>query len=270
MRTKASLILGFIILTFLTPLFAISNEEKIAEVKSGKIKEARAEWWGFDKNDSTEALQKAINSGASKVIVSKMDSPWLIRPVQLQSNQEIIFEKGVIVRALPGAYKNIYDCLFQTRGKKNIILRGDAVLMMNKKDYQDKNKYKRSEWRHAISLLSCENIKIIGLTIKNSGGDGIYVGILREKGKKHLNYCKNILIDKVICDNNNRQGISVISVENLLIRDSQMNNTAGTAPMAGIDFEPNNRNERLVNCVMENCSFKGNKVYGFFNLLNIV
>ena len=263
MRTKASLILVLLILAFSTPLFGISNKEKIAEVKSGKIKEARVEWWGFDKNDSTEALRKAINSGASKIIVSKMDSPWLIKPVQLQSNQEIVFEKGVVVRALPGAYKNIYDCLFQARGKKNIILRGDAVLMMNKKDYQDKTQYKLSEWRHAISLLSCENIKIIGLTIKNSGGDGVYVGVLRGKNKRHQSYCKNILIDKVICDNNHRQGITVISVENLLIRDSQMNNTAGTAPMAGIDFEPNCANERLVNCVMENCSFEGNKVYGF-------
>lgn len=66
---------------------------------------------------------------------------------------------------------------------------------------------------------------------------------------------------------NYRQGISVISAENLTIRRCKMNYTAGTAPAAGIDFEPNNRNtypgQRLINCVVEDSEIIGNEGSGF-------
>jgi hypothetical protein len=234
------------------------NQPMIDQVKMGKLTTARAEWWGFDKNNSTDILQKAINSGAKKLIVSNMGSPWIVAPIKLQGNQEIIFENGVVVKALSGVFRGLNDCLFSAVRQKNIILRGNnATLMMNIKDYQNPKLYKHSEWRMGISLRSCENVKIIGLTIKDTGGDAIYLGA---SGK--MNYCKDILIDQVICEGNHRQGISVISAENLVIRNSQFNNTRGTAPMAGIDFEPNHINERLVNCVVENCIINGNNGYG--------
>jgi hypothetical protein len=59
-------------------------------------------------------------------------------------------------------------------------------------------------------------------------------------------------------DANYRQGISVISAENLTIRNCKLNNTDGTNPKAGIDFEPNHPGQRLVNCVVEDCELKGN------------
>jgi len=40
---------------------------KIAQVKNGTLKEARAIWWGFDKEDATKCLQEAINSGVKKL-----------------------------------------------------------------------------------------------------------------------------------------------------------------------------------------------------------
>ena len=77
-----------------------------------------------------------------------------------------------------------------------------------------------------------------GLTIVESGGDGIGVT------------GKNITIRKCVCDRNHRQGISVFSVENLLIEDCVLSNTSGTAPQSGIDFEPDHPNEILKNVVM--------------------
>ena len=37
--------------------------DKVALVAKGELKEARASWWGFDKDDSTRFLQAAITSG---------------------------------------------------------------------------------------------------------------------------------------------------------------------------------------------------------------
>ena len=118
--------------------------------------------------------------------------------------------------------------------------------------------YKHAEWRHVINLHSCGNIKILGLTLTESGGDGIYLGT----GKAGVTN-KDILIRDVVCDKNYRQGISVITAENLLIENTMLSNTDGTAPRAGIDFEPNGPTERVVNCVMRNCVAQNNAGCGF-------
>lgn len=221
----------------------------------------RADKWGFNAEDATDILQKAIDSGASTVIVPAMTASWKTRPLTLKSNQEIIVEKGAVIEALPDAYKNITDSMLNGLGVKNVILRGPGTLMMHKADYQDKARYQPSEWRHAVNLRACENIKIIGLTIRSSGGDGIYIGS-RPKGSSLPEYCSNVLVDSCVIEDNHRQGISVISAENLTVRNCILNNTSGTNPMAGIDFEPNFPGERLVNCLVEKCTIENNKHYG--------
>ena len=243
-------------------LTAGEYDKELAEVKTGTRIEAKASWWGFNKEDSTHALQAAINSGVKKLIVDNTGSDWIVEPISLVNDQEILFEKGVVVIAKKNSFKNPADSLFTAKCKKNITLRGEdgAVLKMRKADYHDAKLYTQAEWRHTILLLSCENIKIQNLTLLSSGGDGIYVGV--QGDATTMNYCKNILIDNVICDDHNRQGISIISAENLTIRNSVFKNTKGTAPEDGIDFEPNEQSESLVNCVVENCSFEGNNGKG--------
>jgi len=63
----------------------------------------------------------------------------------------------------------------------------------------------------------------------------------------------------MVFDDNHRQGISVISVDGLTIRNSKFINTIGTAPQAGIDFEPNSAGQRLTNCVVEDSIFVNNE-----------
>jgi hypothetical protein len=62
---------------------------------------------------------------------------------------------------------------------------------------------------------------------------------------------------------NNRQGISVITAENLLIEGCVFRDTQGTAPQAGIDFEPNHPEERLVHCVLRNCRSEANSGHAY-------
>ena len=132
---------------------------------------------------------------------------------------------------------------------------------MWKQDYDDKDLYTHAEWRNVLSFRSCANVRVLGLTLADSGGDGIYLGVSR-RGVP----CSDVLIKDVVCDNNYRQGISVISARNLLIEDCVLKNTGGTAPMAGIDFEPNHDSEELVNCVMRNCVSENNRgdAYEFY------
>ncbi len=234
------------------------NQAAIDAVAAGKLRVAKASWWGFDPEDSTRALQAAIDSGARKVIVENLGQPWVVDRITLASNQEIFFERGVEVLAKKGSFRGTNDALFRANQKENLTLRGDgATLRMRRFDYAGPG-YEKAEWRHCLSLLSCRNVRVYGLTLAESGGDGIYLGT-GQAGVPN----KNIHIKDVVCDRNYRQGISVINAENLLIENCLLQLTDGTAPRAGIDFEPNLTNERLVNCVMRNCTTRWNGGCGY-------
>jgi len=230
------------------------NAQAIAEVAAGRQATARASWWGFDSRDSTAALQAAINSGAKKLIVEDMGTPWIVNPLQLAGDQEIVFEKGVVVQAKRGSFLRRTDALMTIRGRQNVTLTGHgATLRMWREDY-DRPPYEHAEWRHVIAIYGSSRVRIAGLTLAESGGDGIYVSGAASR---------DIEIRDVVCDRNYRQGISIISVENLLIENCVLRDTAGTSPMAGIDFEPNHPTDRLVNCVMRNCVAENNRSAGY-------
>jgi len=232
------------------------DEQAVREVLSGKRKVAHALWWGFRPEDATNALQAAINSGAEKVIVHKMPSPWIVDRIELAGNQEVVFEPGVVVLAKKGAFRGPNDALFTAWGRSNLKLTGyGATLRMHRSDYAGPD-YKKAEWRHVLNFRGCTNVTVAGLTLAESGGDGIYLGSGRN-GEPN----RNVTIRDVVCDRNYRQGISVINAEKLLIEDCVLKNTAGTPPAAGIDFEPNCATERLADCVMRRCVIENNQGY---------
>lgn len=239
-----------------------ADAAKVEQVMAGEIKEAHVSWWGFDKEDSTAFLRAAIKSRVPKLIVDNMGAPWITDHLQLVSNQEIIFEKGVEVVAKRGAFKSRAASMINLVGVENVTLRGPgATIRMHRADY-DAPPYVKAEWRHLVCMRGCTNIKILGLTLAESGGDGIYLGV---GSGKRTNL--DIEIRDVVCDRHYRQGISVITAENLLIENTIMRDTAGTPPAAGIDFEPNNRAERLKNCVVRNCLTQNNEGIGFHSYL---
>jgi parallel beta-helix repeat protein len=100
---------------------------------------------------------------------------------------------------------------------------------------------------------------VSGLTFRDSGGDGIYIGVKRGT----VEPCKDILIRDCIFDNNYRQGISLISGENIRISNCALRNTHGSPPGAGIDLEPNSARDRLVDVVVSECVSENNNGPGF-------
>ncbi|MDO4570995.1 MAG: right-handed parallel beta-helix repeat-containing protein [Planctomycetia bacterium] len=253
-----------------------ARPDLVREVLEGKQTEARVSWWGFDPEDSTRFLQSAISSGAKVLIVDRQPSPWITRPLEGRSQLELVFENGAVLEAKSGEFRGKGDCLLRFRTCENVVVRSEkatgadsreekAVLRMRKADYHT-DAYEKAEWRHGLSFLSCKNVRVEDLLIEYTGGDGIYLGVAL-KGQP----CENVVIRRVDCNENNRQGISVISARNLLIEDTILRNTRGTAPQAGIDFEPNHASEELVGCVMRRCVSEGNAGDGFeFYLKNLV
>ena len=85
----------------------------------------KASSFGWNATNATKCLQAAFDSGAGKVVIDRQVGEWIIEPVFLRSNQEVVIEDGVVVRALKGAYRDPNDCLFTARGVSNVVLRGE-------------------------------------------------------------------------------------------------------------------------------------------------
>ena len=215
----------------------------------------------FNAEDSTETIQKALDSGADKIVFDRQPKPWVARPVYIRSNTEVIFEEGVELQAKRGAFRKARgDCLMSIVCASNVTLRAlgkGGVLRMHKHDYQ-RPPYRRSEWRHALNIMSSKNVIVENMSFVDSGGDGIYLGV-HKPGVPN----EKIKILNCVCDGNHRQGISVISADGLLIENTVLKNTSGTAPASGIDFEPNESGEKIADCVMRNCLSENNDGAGY-------
>jgi len=241
-----------------------AQPDLVREVLNGQRHEARVSWWGFDPVDSTAHLQDAIHSKVKRLILDRQSSAWITRPLTGVSDQEIVFEAGTELVALKGAFRARSDCLLSFHECENVIVRGDrsdngkpARIRMRKEDYQSAP-YEKSEWRHGLVFSGCRNVRVQDLAIEQTGGDGIYLGTTPKRMPN-----RQVTIQRVDCNANHRQGISVISAEDLLIEDCRLRHTDGTDPKAGIDFEPNHPSDSLVNCVLRRCTAEFNTGTGY-------
>ena len=54
----------------------------------------KASQWGFHAENATECLQKAIDSGAPKILVDNMGKDWIVDKIHLRSDLELTFADG--------------------------------------------------------------------------------------------------------------------------------------------------------------------------------
>ena len=227
-----------------------------------------SEKFGYDPEDATRFLQAALDSGEKEIVVDAQKGPWYARPLQGRSNQTIVFEKGAFICAKRGEFHNPHIPLIRFSHCTNVTLRGEGPNLggfrMWRDDYADRSKYKWSEWRHAVSLLSCVNVTLEGISANESGGDGLYISTAggRNTPAGQAPVCVNTVVRNCAFERNYRQGISVIGADGLLIENVVMRDTKGTPPAAGIDFEPNKPWECLKNIVMRNCLSENNEGKG--------
>ncbi len=94
-----------------------------------------------------------------------------------------------------------------------------------------------NEFNHGIDISKAENVRIINVTLLNNLGDGISMGLLKAS-TNGINYPVQVEVAFCNCENNYRQGMSIINGTSIYVHDSVFSNTNGTAPQAGIDIEP--------------------------------
>ena len=222
--------------------------------------------FGFDAEDSTRFLQAALDSCAKRVVVDRRESPWITKPLFCKSSsQEVFFEEGVEVVAKRGEFRAKDDCLFMVNGLHDVRLVGGgkgATLRMWREDYL-KPPYEKAEWRHCVAIHGSCRVTVENLALRDSGGDGIYVGRRRPGEGRIRRVPRDVVARNVVADGNARQGSSITSVENLLYENCTFSNTKGRPPQSGIDIEPNGKYDPVENCVFRNCRFENNESTGF-------
>jgi alpha-galactosidase len=225
------------------------------------------ECFGFDPADSTEMLQRALNSTAHTIIIrpipTNKSAPWTTKPLFLRSDQTVVFEDGVLLQAKQWEFHGAFDALLTAFNVRNVTLLGHpsiddgrpAELAMHVSDYSNQNCrpeckdprkgdprvgccYSKAEWRHALSLIAVQGVFVSGLRLAKSGGDGISVGYECDEKLPCLNasidgLASDVSIRDVHADMNYRQGMSVMHARNLEVTRCNFTNTHGTSPMAG-------------------------------------
>ena len=211
--------------------------------------------------ECSEPLQAAFDSCCPFIIVPPRSdgSPWVTaKTLWLRSNSTVTFRPGVTILAMRGQFKTKGAPLFLARNISNLTVSGyGAVWQMWKHDYDRPSLgYCHSEARPGLWMgPGCDGCRVFGLIITMTGGDGIEVV---ESTNVHLKDVK--------LDNNYRQGLSVVGVENMLVEDALFSNTgqgAGTAPMDGVDVEPDDARQATVNLTFRNCQAINNVGGGY-------
>lgn len=231
-----------------------------------KASKINASTFGYNPTNASAALVAAITSPFDTIIFTKQSADWIINPTNFRNlnNKVIIFQKGVIIRAAAGAYNDEYECLLRFKEGNNITIIGyQAELKMNKAEYAALPDAGINGERHALFFFNCENVIVKGLSIQDSGGDGIYIGGDRfGQAENSRTFSKNVLLEDIKSSGNFRQGMSVLSVENMLVKNCHFTKTGGTLPEAGVDVEPYLPYQRIVNLVFDHCSFTENGYSG--------
>lgn len=206
--------------------------------------------------DYTELLQKGIDQSTDIIFP---DFPVLIAPkgLFLKSNTNILFQKNSKLKVKAND-KEFYAAL-NFENVENINL---YFAKLEGERYQHQNN--KGEWGMGIYIVHSKNIYIKKPNISKFWGDGIYIG------KVEGITSKDITIDGAFIDENRRNGISIISGDNINITNSLIANTYGTSPEYGIDIEPNKPEDIIQNIVLSNnTTFNNNKgglLFAFDNL----
>ena len=183
-----------------------------------------------------------IAEGEYWVSVTKEEQSCL----KINSNTEICLNGTIRLKSNPYRFYNI----FYVEGH-NIFIRGKGTIIGDKHAHIGT----LGEWGMGIKISHSDYVKVSGLSIKSCWGDCIYIG----------DDSKNIIVEKCILDHGRRQGISVTSGDNIVLRKLIITNVSGTAPEYAIDIEPNPNciiGSILIDKVITNKCKGGIKVWG--------
>ena len=190
------------------------------------------------------AIDKIAGTGGTVFVPDGVYMVDSTNGIRLGSDMTLRLSNGAVIKAIPNINPG-YNVLVIDR-VSNVMIVGGVLA-------GERNEHKglEGEWGMGVYVRDATNLVIEGVTARDAWGDGFYV----------TGQSRNVKFCSVTADNNRRQGLSIISAEDVVIKDSIFKNTGGTAPQSGIDIEPN-KNESVKNVRILNSQIFNNKGFG--------
>lgn len=205
---------------------------------------------GDGTTDDTASIQAAIDEVAGTggtVLVPEGTYMVEVAPrprLSLKSDMTLKLAENAMLKAIPTDDEK--SAVLTIAGVSNVAVVGGTL--EGERDEHKGKKDKRGGWGMGLYIRDgAEHILIAGVTARKMWADGFYVS-----GASDVKFCE------VTADNNRRQGLSIIEADGLVVTNSVFKNTAGTRPGAGIDFEPDERDQAITNVKIENSKFIDN------------
>lgn len=224
--------------------------------KSSLVVNVRAAAYGAKGDgvtDDTAAIQRAVNAVAGTGGTVKVpDGTYLVNAVvqssmgiRLGSNMTLSLSSGAVLKAIPNASANYAILAVSFANHVNIV---GGTLLGERSAHTGSG----GEWGMGLAINNSDQVVVEGVTAKECWGDGFYI----------TDQSTNVTLCHVTADHNRRQGLSVTSVDGLVVRSSTFKNTTGTEPECGIDFEPND-GQTINNALVTGCALTNNAGSGF-------
>ena len=208
--------------------------------------------------DDTSAIQRAVDdaakAGANVFIPAGTYMVNAVTNIKLKSNMTLKLDPGATLRAFLNHAK--YYAIVLVKGASNVYIVGGTLM--------GERMARTGSREHGMGLAICssQHVTVKDVTAKNCWGDGFYVGRYTitdsDSSGPGSSY---VTLDHVVSDNNRRQGLSIICVDGLVVKNSTFENTEGALPMDGIDIEPND-GDTVNNVLITGCTLAKNDSAG--------
>ena len=205
------------------------NGVKIAGTWKNSV--IRSSW--FETNDDTLNNILAMNDDRVTDIYITEDLtvfPADFDGLNVASNTKLFLSATITKSTSVGETYSV----FGVKNAENVSIFGGLILGTRESAHT-------TEYGMGIHIYNSKNVRV-STTIKNTTGDGIYVAA-----------SENILIENSVFDGVGRNGITLISGKNFIVKNCKFDNILYKLPRAAVDIEPNNTNEIVKNVLIENC-----------------
>ncbi len=206
--------------------------------------------------DDTAAIQRAIDSlpasGGTVLVPAGKYCIDALRSLRLRSNMHLHLADGASLVAIPNAAPRAYVVLI--KDATDVEVSGGEIV-----GDRDRHLGTTGEWGYGITVRgSCSHVTLRDIKVSRCWGDGICVGSAHSKPEHPVDAGNDIVIARVTCTGNRRQGLTIARARNVRVYDSEFSDTSGTAPSAGIDIEPDYPDDAR-DILIAHCRVHGNR-----------
>ncbi|WP_407533728.1 hypothetical protein [Elizabethkingia miricola] len=198
--------------------------------------------------DYTQYIQSVLDNHNVVVLPNfpiKINDKGLV----LNNNQVLLFQEKSVLKLNPTTQKE-----YSVLGLSNV--NNVKIFFANIEGDKYQHLTNVGEWGFGIGIFSSNNISIYSPYIKQTWGDGIYIGQIKNIPST------NIQVYNAVIDDVRRNGMSITSAKNIDVVNAYISNTNGTSPESGIDIEPDSMYDLISNINIKNLTTYNNKWAG--------